>query len=145
MMGQSQLLAHSFLKSTGKQLINESNLQIPIHEALYNAPFALVSHGVEPDPIFNYANVTAQKLWELNWEQFTQLPSRLSAEPMEQSERNMLLAEAKLKGFISNYSGIRISSTGNRFKIINTYLWNIYDDNNNYKGQAAMFDKWNFI
>ena len=31
---------------------------------LYDHPWALLCHGTEPDPLFVYANLTAQRLWE---------------------------------------------------------------------------------
>ena len=143
----SYLLYTSFQKATGKQLINidSSKTERELAEALYTAPFVVVSHGIQADPIFNYANLTAQQLWELSWKQFTQMPSRLSAETISQAERQAMLEEARKKGFISNYQGIRISSTGKRFIIQNATLWNIYDAQENYQGQAATFNLWRFI
>ena len=52
---------------------------------LYDAPAALLMHGNEADPVFCYANRTAQRLWGLTWNEFMRLPSRLSAEPLVQS------------------------------------------------------------
>ena len=37
---------------------------------LYTAPAVVLMHGTEPDPIFCYANVTAQQLWGFDWEEF---------------------------------------------------------------------------
>lgn len=34
---------------------------------LYDAPAALLMHGNEADPVFCYANRTAQRLWGLTW------------------------------------------------------------------------------
>ena len=59
---------------------------------LYDAPAALLMHGNEADPVFCYANRTAQRLWGLTWDEFIRLPSRLSAEPLVQAERDRLLA-----------------------------------------------------
>jgi hypothetical protein len=109
------------------------------------APFALLSHDAQPDPVFNYANVTAQKLWNQDWQQFVKMPSRLSAEPIAVAERQAMLEEAKRKGFISDYQGIRISSTGQRFIIKNAVLWNLYTKEGKYEGQAAMFKEWVFL
>lgn len=59
-------------------------------DALYRAPFVVLSHGTEPDPLFNDANLTAQRLSEMTWAQITAMPSRLSAEPLscEESDRD---------------------------------------------------------
>ncbi|MBG1231037.1 MEKHLA domain-containing protein [Aestuariivirga litoralis] len=108
-------------------------------EALYTAPFALVAHGTEPDPIFCYANRAAQALWEMDWAAFTQLPSRMSAEPASaiQDDRNRLMAAALANGWIADYSGIRVSATGRRFEIRDTVLWNVVDGAGKRWGQAA--------
>lgn len=105
----------------------------------------MVSHGTEVDPIFNYGNRVALELWEMDWQIFTQTPSRYTVKPMEQSEREHLLQQAREKGFIDNYQGIRISSTGRRFKIQNVVLWDVLDEAGDRVGQAATFDHWEFI
>ena len=46
----------------------------------------------------------------LGWDDFTSMPSRLSAEPLAQEERDRLLARVGSHGYIDDYSGIRISS-----------------------------------
>ena len=114
-------------------------------EALFAAPFALVSHGVEADPIFNFGNQVALSLFELTWEQFTALPSRESAEPVNQAERQRLLEQVTQNGYISDYRGVRISATGKRFLIEDATVWNLVDELGRYRGQAAMFDKWSFL
>lgn len=73
------------------------------------------------------------------------MPSHKSAEPVTQEERDRLLALAATKGFVSNYSGVRISSTGKRFYIEDTILWNVIDRQNQRCGQAAVYSKWKFI
>jgi hypothetical protein len=99
---------------------------------LFYAPFAVVSHDTASDPVFNYANLKALELFELNWEGFTALASRLSAEPVNQAERERLLAEVTENGYINHYQGVRISSTGKRFVIRNAVVWNLLDNNHNY-------------
>lgn len=142
----SQRLISSFQHWIGDSLlhINASSPQEKA-QALFEAPFVLVSHGIESDPIFNYGNRKALELWELSWEEFIRMPSRKTAEEVVQEERDRLLAEAATKGFISNYSGIRISDNGKRFYIEDTILWNVLDEQNQHCGQAAFFSKWKFI
>lgn len=113
--------------------------------AIHQAPYILVSHGTQPDPIFNYGNLAALKLFEMTWEEFTALASRHSAEPVGQAERDRLLEEVSAKGYIADYSGIRISKSGRRFKIENATVWNIIDTDGKPLGQAAMFDRWQYL
>jgi len=114
-------------------------------KALFEASFALVSHGTEDDPIFNFGNQTALTLFELTWGEFTTLPSRKSAEPINREERQRLLDRVTSHGYIDDYSGIRISSSGKRFLIENASVWDLVDRLGGYHGQAAVFDKWAFL
>ncbi|MBC6435673.1 MEKHLA domain-containing protein [Nostoc sp. HG1] len=141
----SQYLINSFQHWMGNSLLDTNGSPLETAQALFEAPFALVSHGTESDPIFNYGNRKALELWELSWEEFTIMPSRKSAEEVVQEERDRLLSEAATKGFIKNYSGIRTSNTGKRFYIEDTILWNVLDEQNQQCGQAAFFSNWKFI
>lgn len=141
-VSHAELLTSSFLRLTGKELISRALKGEELAKALYEAPFVVVSHGTEADPVFNFANLKAQELWEMSWDEFIQMPSRLSAEPMAQSERQKFLEQAQKFGYSSDYNGIRISKSGKRFHILNTTLWNVVDENGDYRGQAAVFKEW---
>ncbi len=144
-VAHSQLLSNSFFHWTKKRLVEDFSSAENLSEKLYQVPFVLVSHGIEKDPVFNYANLTAQKLWNFSWEEFTQLLSRLSAESVSFEERQELLNQAQQHGFIDHYTGIRISRDGKRFRIKNTILWNVVDAAGIYHGQAAMFRDWEYL
>ena len=126
----------------GRSLLDVNGSSVEIAQALFEAPFVLVSHGIQPDPIFNYGNRRGLELWEFSWEDFTQMPSRKCVEPVTQQERDRLLAAAASKGYIDNYAGIRISSTGKRFQIEDVILWNVLDEQNQRCGQAAVFSSY---
>jgi hypothetical protein len=113
--------------------------------AVYQAPFVLVSHGTESDPVLNYGNASAQALWEMSWEQLTKTPSRFTAEAPNREERARLLAQVSAHGFIGNYAGIRISSTGRRFRIHQATVWNLINENHQICGQAATFEHWEYL
>ena len=138
-------IRNSYRQLLLKELIPDIHSNEQFARRLFYAPFAVVSHDTASDPVFNYANLKALELFELSWKDFTQLPSRLSAEPVNQAERERLLAEVTEKGYIDHYEGIRISSTGKRFLIRNAVVWNIMDKNHCCKGQAACFDQWEFL
>lgn len=117
--------------------------QVP--ELLFTAPFVVVSHDTAADPIFNYGNLIAMQLFECSWEEFTSLPSRRSAEPVNREERARLLAAVTEKNFIDDYAGVRISAKGKRFYIPRATVWNVVDADGTYRGQAATFSSWDFI
>jgi hypothetical protein len=137
----SLLLRDSFERWTKTLLL--ANAEDPTFaRQLYEADFVLVSHGVEADPVFRYANRKAQQLWKMDWRRFTQTPSRLSAKPDAREDRQCLLEEAALNGYVSNYRGVRVASDGQTFYIEDTLLWNVVDAKGVKHGQAAMFTKW---
>jgi len=114
-------------------------------EQLFYAPFAVLSHDTKADPLLNYANQNALSLFELDWQQLINLPSRQSAETINQAARNKLMAKVSTKGFVKNYQGIRISSQGRRFQINDGIIWNLQDKQGVYQGQAAYFSDWRFL
>ena len=114
-------------------------------QELFLAAFAVVSHNADSNPIFNYANQTALDLFEIPWDEFTTLPSRKSAAPINQAERSRLLQEVTTNGIIHNYSGVRLSQSGRAFLIENGMVWNLQDSDGGYYGQAAMFTHWKYV
>ena len=58
------------------------------------------------------------------------------------SERERLLNRVATYGFIDDYSGVRISKSGCRFRILRATVWNITDASGTRLGQAASFSEW---
>ncbi|SFE00144.1 MEKHLA domain-containing protein [Paenibacillus catalpae] len=142
----SKLLVDSYRRWTGRDLVPaEKSDGISLEEQLFTAPRVILSHGTESDPVLNYGNRLALKLWEMEWEQLTSTPSRLTAEPMERAERDHFFTQVTANGYIDNYTGIRISRTGRRFYIVNATVWNLVDEQGIYRGQAATFQDYKYI
>lgn len=137
-----ETLCTNYLRVTGRELIVPGVDPVEVARRLADAPFAVVSHGVQGDPIFNYGNNLALELFEMTWGEFTSLPSRLSAELPDQAERARLLSEVSRRGYVDNYSGVRISKSGRRFMIKNATVWNLFDADGKYYGQAALIRDW---
>jgi hypothetical protein len=140
-----QLLLDSFARLLGRELISRDGSPTEQAARLFQAPFVVVSHGTEADPVLNYGNATALALWEMTWDELTRTPSRLTAEPVHRDERARLLARTREHGFVDDYSGIRISKTGRRFRIEQAIVWNLTDEAGGHRGQAATFDRWTEI
>ena len=138
LLRQTRILCASYRQWTGRNLI-EAPDDVAAVQHLLAAPFAVVAHGIEADPVFNYANACALRLFGMSWQEFTQLPSRLSAEPVAREERETLLERVAHCGFVDDYAGMRIASDGTRFMIQNATVWNLLDEDGHYCGQAARF------
>ena len=115
------------------------------HKSIFFAPKVLLSHDTSNDPIFNYGNQVALQLFEVSFDELTAMPSRLSAEPLLQEEREKLIQSVREYGYTDDYHGIRISSSGRRFYIPKATVWNVLDEQNQIIGQAASFENWTFL
>lgn len=144
-IAQTECMARSLRRWTGRDLLPGLLNPAGLAKHVFHAPFVLVAHGTEADPILNYGNAAAMALWEMTWEELTRTPSRLTAEAPNREERARLLAAVTAQGFIDNYSGIRISKNGRRFRITQATVWNLLDARGDYCGQAAMFSRWEFL
>lgn len=134
-----QLLADSYQRLLGQPLVPP---EIPAAEAatwLYaSAPFAILAHNTAPDPVFIYGNLAAQRRFGYDWNELTQLPSRLSAEAPNREARQQFLERVQRQGYEAGYSGVRITKTGQRFMIEQATLWQLFDADGVLHGQAVI-------
>lgn len=144
-IGQVQLIVNSLKHWTGRDLLAGGFSPSMLAETVFHAPFVLVSHGTEPDPVLNFGNAAALALWEMPWSELTRTPSRLTAEAPNREERARLLEAVARRGYIDDYSGIRISKSGRRFRILQATVWNLLDQHGHFAGQAATFSRWHYL
>jgi len=136
------LLAQSFERLTHQSLVPKEIRPDDAPRWLYEeAPFGILAHSTAADPIFVYGNKTAQRRFEYSWEELTALPSRLSAEAPERSERQRFLDEVQRNGFVAGYKGIRIAKSGKRFWIEDAIVWRLTNADGTYRGQAAFLPR----
>ncbi|MCG2576565.1 MEKHLA domain-containing protein [Dechloromonas sp. XY25] len=133
------LIADSYARLLGRPLVDADGGIGPV---LWEAPRVIVAHGTEADPVFFYGNRLALRAFDMEWEDFVQLPSRYSAEPLAREERARLLERVTRDGYIDDYAGVRISAKGQRFRIENAIVWNLIDAAGQVHGQAATFENW---
>ncbi len=142
---QIQRLLNSYVQYVGTELIDRSGTFEEQAQRVFEAHYVVVSHGTQSDPILNSANAIALLLWAMPLEHFLETPSRLTAEPMHRDERERMLEQTRRQGYIDDYQGIRISSTGRRFRIDRATVWNVVDEHGEPAGQAATFSEWVFL
>lgn len=133
------LIESSYLHWTGQALSVETDRVAWLYS---QAPFALLAHGGQDDPLFIYANTAAQALFEYSWEQIVGLPSRLSAPQAQRATRATVLQQVESEGLVRNYSGLRVSRKGHRFWIEGATLWKLRDATGRSAGLAALIPSW---
>lgn len=141
----TRILCTSYQHWTGLRLIDAAADSAEAVQQLLNAPYAVASHDVQPDPVFNYANKPALELFGMGWEEFTRLPSRYSAEPVARAARVQLLQRVAHDGYVDDYSGVRIAKNGRRFMIDNALVWNLMDETGVRCGQAVIIRQWSAL
>ena len=100
----AERLRRTFHALTGRDLIDPT-LSPEAAEALFHAPFVVLSHAAAADRLLTYGHRAALDLFALTWEELIQMPSRLTAEAPDRAERARLLAEVTTRGFIDDYIG----------------------------------------
>lgn len=111
-------------------------------QELFAASEVVLAHDGAADPRLIYANRAALRLWRRPWNRMVGLPSRLTAEPGERRSRAVALERARHAEALRGYAGIRVDSTGRRFRIENARLWTLRDQKSLACGQAACFTSW---
>ncbi|GAC1038041.1 MEKHLA domain-containing protein [Pseudomonas sp. No.117] len=107
-----------------------------LHE---RAPYALLAHGNESDPLFCYANEQASRCFGYPHAEFIGMPSRFSASPKDRDERQRLMEAVGRQGYASGYEGWRVDKAGEAFQIHAGVVWNLIDVEGARLGQAALF------
>lgn len=136
------LIVSSLKRLTGRSVLPDGADPV---QGLWRATAAIVAHGTQPDPVFFFGNRVALELFETAPESFIAMPSRLSAEPGLREERAALMARVMRDGYTDDYSGVRISARGRRFRIRQATVWNLLDENGLVHGQAALFSHWTVL
>jgi hypothetical protein len=137
------LLAGSYRRLVGASLVPPEHDNSLAACWLYEeAPFCVLAHNTDPDPLFIYGNKRAQTCFEYTWGELTSLRSRLSAEEPNREERQRLLELVQRNGFATGYRGLRIAKSGRRFWIEDVTVWQLVDLNGILHGQGAIYQQW---
>lgn len=134
-----KLLTGSFQRLVGKPLVPSEQGADWLYRT---APFVVLAHNTDPDPLFVYANAAAQTRFGYTWDEFMKLPSRLSAEAPDRQDRQRLLEVVAQQGYIADYRGLRVTKFGKHFWVENGIVWQLVDEHARIRGQAATFSSW---
>lgn len=143
------LVDESLRKLSGEGVFERMGLSVSdettdIYEHIcQNERFVLITHGTESDPIFNYGNIAALEAFVRTWEDLRTIPSRQSVVFRSQDEeiRIKLLKTVTDTGFVEGATGIRVRGDDKFMRLVNAVVWNCYDNDGVYIGQAALFDR----
>jgi hypothetical protein len=114
------------------QVFNQSLLELmavdSIEEIHIHQRYAVLSHGIQDDPIFCYSNVAARDAFQYTEDEFYQLPSRYSAPGGgDRQRRQRIMEDANNANLWIIPSGIRQRKDGSLFEFRDVILWNVYE------------------
>lgn len=126
-------LMDSYRRVTGQSLADNA-------DALWSAPYAVLSHDTDTPPRFFYGNARTLALFKWRAKDMIGLPSLYSAQADARAERAAMFAQLQAKDIVTGYSGVRIASDASRFRIVDAVIWNLRDPSGDLLGQAARID-----
>lgn len=134
------IMLENLKRWTNYDLIKEYGFSLKtLGEQVFNADFYLLSHNTAADPVLTYGNQQVLDRWEVSWSELTAMRSSETAKPIDRSDRSKLMEQVKANNYVSGYSGIRISKTGQEFHIVDGTIWNLFLNDGSFYGQAAWF------
>lgn len=134
---QLALIEQNYQRYKGELLPVPAGITSRLEWIHQHAPYGLLAHNNNSDPVFIYANHHACQSFGYPIKQLLGMPSRFSAAATDRAERQQLLDTVSQRG-ISAYSGPRINSQGQTLMLYDGYVWQLYNNDQLY-GQAALF------
>jgi hypothetical protein len=136
------LSSESLKNFTGKSLLERLEIssvsQVHDHEG-----FAVLSHGVQDDPVYNYFNRAALLTFRYPESVVYRTPSRYSAPDGE--ERNVKRAQEVREALHQDLKeipdAVRQTYSKDLIRIRDIVLWNVYDESGQRVGQTAVFNR----
>jgi hypothetical protein len=138
-----QLSSDSLKKVTGRSLFDYMDDSVTEPSQVHgHERYAVLSHGVQDDPIYCYFNKAAFLQFQFSEDEVYRLPSRYSApDGAARESRAADVQQAVAKDVKELGSVIRQTKHGDLFEMVNVILWNVYDKNGERVGQTAFYDR----
>ena len=121
-------------------ILGEGKISTPqqIHES---ERFAVLSHGNQSDPIYNYVNAAGFRVFRWPEDVYYQLPSRKSApEGSARQERSKVIDDTVAQDITYIDEAVRVRYPNATVILRDAILWNVYDDEGYRVGQTVVFD-----
>jgi hypothetical protein len=136
------LSSESLKNFTGKSLLER--LDVPSVSHVHNHErFAVLSHGAQDDPVYNYFNRAALLTFRYPEAAAYRTPSRYSAPDGDERDvkRAREVREALRQDVTEIPDAVRQAHGRDLIRIRGIVLWNVYDESGARVGQTAVFDR----
>lgn len=128
----------SYARLLGRELIPRSGDAAEDARRLFDLPLAVLAHDTSPQPLLDWANQAAAMAFDATPEALLGRPSAATAPADAVADRGKLFEALARDGFVTGYSGVRISLTGRRFVIDDVTVLEVTDAAGSPAGHAAV-------
>jgi|688.fasta_scaffold08809_7 hypothetical protein len=135
---RATVILDSFRRCVGRDLIDRSGDAAEDARRLFDLPQAVLAHDTSAAPLLDWANLAAACAFEATPETLLGRPSADTAPADAAADRRALFDVLARQGFVTGYSGVRISLTGRRFIIEDVTVFSLVDEAGHPAGHAAV-------
>jgi len=135
---RATVILDSFRRCVGRELIDRSGDAAEDARRLFDLPLAVLAHDTAPQPLLDWANQAAARAFDATPESLLGKLSSATAPPDATADRHQLFEILARRGFVTGYSGVRISFTGRRFIIDDVTVFALVDEAGRPAGHAAV-------
>ena len=131
----------SFRRLLGRELIDRSGDPREDARRLFELPLGVLAYDTAATPLLDWANAAAATAFDASPEELVGRPSAATAPADAMADRQELFSLLRRHGFVTGYSGTRISATGRRFVIEDVTVLELRDVCGKPAGHAAIIGK----
>ena len=131
-------ILESYRRRLGHDLFERSGDAAEDARRLFDLPLAVLAHDASPAPLLDWANLAAARAFDATPESLLGRPSADTAPTDAVSDRRALFEVLAGQGFVTGYSGVRISLTGRRFVIDDVTVFEVTGAAGRPAGHAAV-------
>jgi hypothetical protein len=128
----------SYLRLLGRDLVERSGDEADDARRLFDLPLAVLAHDTSPVPLLDWANGAAARAFDAAPEALLGRPSADTTPADAVADRRALFDVLARRGFVTGYSGVRVSLTGRRFMIDDVTVFALADAAGRPAGHAAV-------
>lgn len=137
-VARATVILDSFRRSVGRDLVARSGDPADDANRLFELPQAVLAHDASTQPLLDWVNAAAAAAFDATPEILIGRPSSATAPPDATADRRQLFEILARRGFVTGYSGVRISLTGRRFIIDDVIVFALADAAGHPAGHAAV-------
>ena len=140
-VGRAAVILDSFRRLLGRELLARSGDSVEDARRLFALPVAVLAHDTSAQPLLDWANHAAATAFDATPETLIGRPSAETAPADARADRGRLFEALARHGYVTGYSGTRISLTGRRFTIEDVVVLELRDAAGKPAGHAAVIGK----